>query len=513
MDFFSNNFLRRVILLIVLFESLSLLNYLLPTFGNIIFILLAALFVYISLVDLPTGLIILFTELIIGSKGYLFFYHSGGIKISFRIFAWLAVLLVWAGAAAYRALKTKRLKADIGRLVLILKKPLHRYFVLLAVFAAWGVANAIYFHGFDPKRVFLDFNGWLYFLIALPLVATIDNREKINRLLKVSFAACLWLAAKTLMLSYLFSHFTMEQAWEVYRWIRVTGVGEITLVRGGFYRIFFQSHLYSLLALLFVMHYQAEKIYNQTFREYFRSASAFVSLGLQTIFLSTILLSLSRSFWLGLLVGMFIIIVLCIKKYYPMGLPKQMIKLATLAATWLFALLLSIAVIFCIVVFPLPKPLGGFSTTELLSQRATETNEAAAISRWVLLPKLWQEITDAPILGKGFGAQVTYQSSDPRQLQSANRGIFTTSAFEWGWLDIWLKLGGLGLAAYLLAIIMLIKSTLSGGRLYSSFAIGLCCIVAVNIFSPYLNHPLGFGYLAIMLLLINHNADIGEPLA
>ena len=55
-------------------------------------------------------------------------------------------------------------------------------------------------------------------------------------------------------------------------------------------------------------------------------------------------------------------------------------------------------------------------------------------------------------MGRGFGATVTYQTRDPRILADNGSGEYTTYAFEWGWLDIWLKLGIFGLAAYFLLI-------------------------------------------------------------
>jgi O-antigen ligase len=137
----------------------------------------------------------------------------------------------------------------------------------------------------------------------------------------------------------------------------------------------------------------------------------------------------------------------------------------------------------------------------LFSERATELDEAAISSRWELLPKLWQKITEAPILGKGFGTTVTYQSRDPRQLASPGQGIYTTYTFEWGWFDIWLKLGFFGMLAYLALLIKFIAETFKNSKNNPSLFVGLgiCLIVLaiVNFFTPYLNHPLGIGFILI----------------
>jgi len=112
------------------------------------------------------------------------------------------------------------------------------------------------------------------------------------------------------------------------------------------------------------------------------------------------------------------------------------------------------------------------------------------------LPKLWQEISQAPILGKGFGTTVVYQSSDPRFLEQSADGLYETYAFEWAWLDLWLKLGILGVLIYLWFLIKLIRDALSLKQI--GVVLCLVALAMVNVFTPYLNHPLGLG--ALMLI-------------
>ncbi len=169
--------------------------------------------------------------------------------------------------------------------------------------------------------------------------------------------------------------------------------------------------------------------------------------------------------------------------------------------------------------FPYPTPSGDFSATGLLSDRATSiTGEAAVSSRWSLLPALWSEIKTAPVLGKGFGATVTYKSSDPRVLEIDPTGKYTTYAFEWGWLDTWLKLGFFGVLAY---IVLIGKIVYDGIRLNLEFrilnleynsaviglVIGLSVISVVSFFTPYMNHPLGIGYLIVVGVILDKKRE------
>ncbi|MCK5211552.1 O-antigen ligase family protein, partial [Candidatus Parcubacteria bacterium] len=115
----------------------------------------------------------------------------------------------------------------------------------------------------------------------------------------------------------------------------------------------------------------------------------------------------------------------------------------------------SLILIAGIIKFPLPTPGTGFSASLIQNRAMQISGEAGVSSRWALLPELLKEIKKTPILGAGFGATVSYRTSDPRVLEQNPNGQYTTYAFEWGFLDIWLKLGLLGLSAYLALIIMI----------------------------------------------------------
>jgi O-antigen ligase len=224
------------------------------------------------------------------------------------------------------------------------------------------------------------------------------------------------------------------------------------------------------------------------------------------MFLTIILISFSRSFWVGMIAGVLTVMIMIItvgRKNLTNS--KTTINNLLKTGTILFLLLLSsLIIIFCLVKFPYPKPVGGFDTTNLFSERATQTDESAIGSRWALLPILWSKISDAPIQGKGFGTTVTYKSQDPRVLMLNTGGTYTTYAFEWGWLDIWLKLGIIGLLSYLFLLARIsfyaFKAPASDDQRYLKYGLltGLIILTVVNFFSPYLNHPLGLG-LVIMI--------------
>ena len=78
-------------LLLVLFvaEAFSFAGYFLPDLRQIVFVLLSIAVLVLTLQKFEYGILIMLSELIIGSKGYLFYLEVEGIQLSIRIIIWL----------------------------------------------------------------------------------------------------------------------------------------------------------------------------------------------------------------------------------------------------------------------------------------------------------------------------------------------------------------------------------------------------------------------------------------
>ena len=166
--------------------------------------------------------------------------------------------------------------------------------------------------------------------------------------------------------------------------------------------------------------------------------------------------------------------------------------------------------------FPLPKPLGD-ATGFLLERASVGTGEAAGASRLQLLGPLWQSVSKAWLLGSGFGSTVTYKTSDPRVVRgtAGASGIRTTYAFEWGYLDTWLKIGLIGLVLYLwwwLGLAYLAFKKIKRQPLAAAILVSVVAIAATNMTTPYLNHPLGIGALSVLLLFTHHEQIFEQPI-
>lgn len=493
MKIFCDKIFRLALLLIILAEMLSFLGYLAPAVNLAIFLILVILSLTLAIYHLELALWLLIAEVLISSKGYLFFADFVDARISIRLALWSVVMLVWLAKSIAKIFREKN-RGLPPKLDPFLKN--NYLLVALGLAVVWGAINGLLIQGHAAADVFFDANAWLFFLLILPAAEVFSSRESLGRFLPVASAAVIWLAGKTFFLSYIFSHFTLDTpAFRLYRWVRVSGVGEITQAKGGFYRIFFQSQIYVLASYLVVVVYLGKLLIQNKLPALIRDKKFQSLFTAASVLLAVILLSLSRSFWLGLAAGLLVAAV-CLGRLARANNAGVFKKLLSAGAVLAASLILSAAIIAGLVLFPAPKPLGGFSTDTLLASRL-DSEEAAAVSRWELLPKLLAEIKTAPLLGKGFGAAITYRSSDPRQLASPNHGLYTTYAFEWGWLDFWLKFGLFGVLIYLALIFKLAKNLFSKNNdgefrpLYLGLGVGLIAVSVVHFFSPYLGHPLG----------------------
>jgi len=458
---------------IAVLEFISFLGYFYPPLK-----LASALIIFLGIFilafkNLEFGLLILFTELIIGSKGHLF--ELGPVSLRMIIFA--AIILAY--------LYKLRRREERLKIINYLKEfKAWRYFLALAFFISLALLSAFINHN-SLSNILADFNAWLFFLLLFPILAVYfkASNEVYQRLVQVSLAALLWLSFETLMILYIFTH-NISIMPDLYFWLRQTGVAEITSTLNSWPRIFLQSQIYIAIALV-IIPFVLETKKRRTWL-------------LLILTWSILILSMSRSFWLAVLIILALGLLAWLIFY---GWRKTAAKIFLISST----ALASILFILLIVLFPIPKP-GVFSADSFMNRISLNSNEAAVASRWSLLPVMWREIKTSPWLGFGYGKTITYKSSDPRVLQTNPSGEYTTYAFEWGYLALWLKFGFFGLFSYLALMLMAIYRGLlkwrQGNDLAGVLALGLLVLVLTNFFTPYLDHPLGIGYLLAALVLI-----------
>ncbi|TAN58109.1 O-antigen ligase domain-containing protein [Patescibacteria group bacterium] len=492
-SFFKQRPIFSLIFTLASVELFSFFGYLHPQAGVVLFWLIIAAVLVVSFWRLEYGLLIALIELFIGSKGYLFSFDINGTVVSVRIAIFLIVITVWLTKKIFSK-KVQGSKFWISNLSI--------WYIFLFAALAVGLIQAIILRN-NYGNIFFDFNAFLFFAYLFPLAEIL--REKINweRLGKAAIASVSWVAIKTFLIFYVFAHGMWPYTPMVYKWIRDTGVGEITKMDQAFYRIFFQGQIYELLALIIILGIIGHLINKGLgIRDKGLANKRYWLLGAGLT--AVVILSFSRSFWVGGAAGIFALVFLLI---FVLKAKWRAIGIFSLYSISIFAI--GFILIFALMNIP-PRKGKPASLSSLVSERAT-TQEAAGLSRMELLKPLWTGILKHPIIGSGFGASITYNSKDPRILQNNPSGEYTTFAFEWGYLDLWYKMGILGPLAYLgligsasFALWRVIKEKsemVLAGINVQAMSLGvfaaLIALAAVHFFTPYLNHPLGIGFVIL----------------
>jgi len=459
---------------------------------------------------------VLLLELLVGSKGQILQFGNWPVTTSLRIILTTAFVIGWAISIIQNVLFGGGGRRSSWRGLL---KHRTQYVALFALIVFAFVRGKFLGNTF----VLADANAWADWVLLLPVLdITSRNKNEIRKLIPVFFVCIFGLAFKTLGLEYLFSHGFKSIAPDAYLWVRRTGVGEVTLVVGNAFRIFMQSYVYVVAAWIFSVAFlltppasswEEEVLKDEKskspplLKRGLREFCAWLLLASSTFILA---MSLSRSFWIGTVAGLIALAILLSRAHIAWG--KRL---------WspISAGLVGLMLVGAVLAFPLPR-VNMASLADLFGSRAS-AGEAAAASRWNLIPVLWHKILEHPILGSGFGATVTYQSKDPRIVAQTGTGTYTTYAFEWGWLEHWIKLGILGIPVMLCILISLgwriwclesregkvesgqnIHSPLSTHYFlplwFRSAAVSsLIALGVLHFFTPYLNHPLGFLYVLI----------------
>jgi hypothetical protein len=496
-----NSYYFLIIGCIAILEISSFVGHFFFSSDHWVFLTVVLVSLFLTLRNIKYGVWIILLELFIGSQGYLLHIDIGSTKLSLRIALWLIVLSVWFKNYIFSLFDKQKKQASIFSNFDFLTKANFNYFLLLFFFLVLAVILGL-FNGNDWQNIFFDANGWLYFLLIFPFFETFFNpaiagENPFLPIWRLLAAGTTWICFKTFLLFFFFTHAFPDSSplhWlithNLYQWVRDTLIGEITIMPSGFARIFIQSQIYVVIAI-FIGLFAINRYWLEIKKS--RKAIIFIILAYGVIF-GAIIISLSRSFWLGIAAVFIFYSFLTIKNLgFKNFISIILILLASLAV--------GVALIFSTAKFPFPKPSIDFDITQALTDRAgAVSNDAAATSRYSLLPILWKKISINPIWGNGFGTTITYNASDPRitDQTAGGKGSYTTYAFEWGWLDIWLKLGLFGLLAYLLLFGKIIKTAFTKDTwLAWGLSSGLLLLVIISFFSPYTNHPLGIGYLLL----------------
>ncbi len=299
---------------IILAELLSLFSFYFSSLNNIIFIIISVSVLALSIYKLEYGLWVVLVELFIGSMGQLFVFQLDERTIPIRMALWGVLMLVWIGKVVGGVFFGEKDSAvDDTRhwrvcTVQFFGSSYFKYYFVLFLFVTWGAVNGYLNNSIN--NLFFDFNGWVYFGLLFPVYDIIKDKKSIENLLLIFSISILWIFIKTLFLLFFFSHSSPFVMKEIYTWVRDTRIGEVTLVQGGFYRIFFQSHIFALVGFFIFLTTILDQITNyklQITNKFKISNLKITHFLISVALVSAIIISLSRSFWVGFIFGIILI--------------------------------------------------------------------------------------------------------------------------------------------------------------------------------------------------------------
>ncbi|MFA5995437.1 MAG: O-antigen ligase family protein [Patescibacteria group bacterium] len=478
-------FFVRATAILLAIELISWLAFNNPIINTVAFISVLLVVLLSSCYKLEYGVYAIIGELAIGSQGHLLNLDIGSlINVPLRYGLFLIVMLAWL----ITVIKERK--------IIFFKLIFWRWYVALVVCFGLGILIG-YLNGNQLSNIYNDVNGYLFFVLILPFSQALVSKQQIEKVLLVVLAGVAVLTGETILLLFLYSH--RETFINVlpllYRWLRDWRIAEITLHENGFTRIFLQSQLYVVLVMLLSLAALLQK-YCYKYLAVFGTTSILI------------FISYSRSFWVGAiaalgLVGLYLLFVKKIKLF----------NIIKLYGSLLLVFVLGYVIVLGIINVPLFGMAGSNVSAESLFSERTDNpaDDAAGGSRMALLKPLFNTNLQYPILGAGFGKTVTYKTLEPRILEKDPNGLLTTFSFEWGYLDLWLKLGIIGLCVYLLILGKLLyrgyglMNIVSGedNIILTGTWLAVVALLVIHIFTPFLNHPLGIGLILLFICFIN----------
>lgn len=462
-------------LLLVITEVLSLAAYTLSWLNWLLLLAITVATIWLLRRDRRWALYLPLAELVWGSLGKSFYWTIGGAEVSLRLLLFVIIFLV-------------SLPSIISSLRKISwSQPLARWYGAVVFFLALAITVGFLRHN-SLATMFFDANNYLYlgyWLVWFDLIPTIDWKK----VAAIAVAAVLIVSLKALAIFHIFAHaYPWANIAYLYLWVRDTKVGELTFVTGNVWRVFFQSQLYLVIIwLMGLLLLSLDASVRFTKKNWL----------LLTVIGSAILISLSRSFGVALIGTVIITIPLIAMRLH---LSWKRIGL-------IICLVLSSAVLTLGLLFVPPVD----ADVAAAFARRLSGGEEAASSRANLLPVLIHGIETNWVGGAGFGSTLTYINQDPRIRNLANPdGTYTTYAFELGWLDFAFKFGILGWLTWFSLIVYLLWLCWKRGVERHQIALiltgsGLLFISLTHALTPYLNHPLGLGYLILVWLYLYHD--------
>jgi hypothetical protein len=330
--------------------------------------------------------------------------------------------------------------------------------VIPIAWGALGVAN-----GNELRHVVNDANGHLFYLLAFALL--LGFRPDFPSKMVMGFAMLLVAFLCTIsLIAYVYALIGVEQANHIEKLLREGDYGFFNVFEDGRpYRVFLSSYLF--LPILICYSIQRLMVNWRTRHAVDVTGSVYLVLGL-----ATMIVSQTRSLWVGAIAGLAIMLVYLIHRT-----SRRLIAVAGLAGLCGGGLVLLVA-------------------PQFLRLADIDGSAGMRLGQVVLLFDLF---TQRPWLGWGFGTVI-----DIVMYRSAS------FSHEMDLIDLLRKIGSVGLVVYLGAFFALLRSAWRQYRIDEfSEEVGmllatLAVVFTVGFFNPYATASIGIGAIVLALVTV-----------
>lgn len=409
------------------------------------------------------------TEIFLGGSGHYLEFLGLSIRtlfIAFFIFLWLAQLLSQGNLK-----QTLNIHNTTNILLLI-----------LALFLTWSFFNGLH-NNHTFAGAFADLIPFSFLLLLFPSYYFFTDEKIQDYLVRLIAVFLMGTSIFSLTTFLAFSTGLLKIHDVFYQWYRDVDLGKITDLGLGFFRIVEPMHLVIVpIILLIASLLMRNEKHNNMWR---------VMLSLATL---TLVLNLSRGYFLALLVGL---VILKFKHSWKSWLKVSSVTIAIIVVLFSGISLLASG----------GKTFGWEQFGVRLKSLTTPQIEISTDTRMMILPAILDVIKTNPFLGIGLGSTVTF-------MNIRNYDMITTSQYDWGYLEMWAEMGIFGalslLIVYLYAIYKIvtkIKNIPDWHDFDVGLLAGLVAFLIMNITIPALFHVFGILFLMFTILIgIKHTS-------
>ena len=419
--------------------------------------------------------LIIIYELVLGGSGRVIMLGS---QITIRYFLFFIAMLYYLVVILRDAVVDKlSFRAFLKRRM----SPTLYYLMGFFALFLFAIFNG-YRNGYALRDIFESSKGFLFILMIFPFSVFVDTKEKAKRLVMAFVNSTVILAVITFIVFIIFG--MNHEAFNFFDFfLKKWSYGYIAL-RNGFPAVFMKTSPYMAIALIYELNMYINGTEKKNMRKMFNIF----------ILIEGIICTMSMGIWIATSVGFILVVIISI-------LNRKNIKTTGGRSIILELLPMIIIVAITQVIFNL-----FFSNfiVSVIDNRidATDTSYVVKADQLIKLTSVWLENL---FFGKGYGIRIFFDLGEFRSESMIH--------FELFWNQLLVNMGLVGFAAYMLVIFEPVLVFFSGmvKKRYPSediiyiltLCIGIFMLCIISSVNPFMNNPIGIGYLALFLSTIN----------